>query len=260
MPTLDTDEEIPLTDANTSVVVRVGDTVRRTPGFWTASVHSLLRHLEAVGFEGAPRVLGFDARSREILTFIPGETIPPSLDGYRSDEMLGAVAALLRRCHDATSDFRPSAAAAWRDGVGAPGVTEVMCHNDIAPWNTVVRDGQPVAFIDWDFAAPGRRIWDVAYALWRFAPLYPNQTYGSLPERARRMRLFCDAYGLEDRRGLTAVIEWRQAVHYSTLAAWADAGVPVFERLWREGHGEAMLRDLSWMRSHRAELEQLLTR
>ncbi len=253
------DEEVPLTDANTSVVVRVGNTVRRVPGYWTPAVHGLLRHLEAVGFDGAPRVLGIDARGREMLTFVPGETIPHSLAGYRSDDMLARVAALLRRCHDATANFHPSPSAAWRSGVGAPTAAEVICHNDIAPWNTVVADGQPVAFIDWDFAAPGRRIWDVAYALWRFVPLYPDEVYGDLAERARRIRLFCDAYGLEDRRGLTAVIEWRQAVHYSTLAGWADAGVPVFERLWREGHGEAMLRDVAWMRAHRRELEALLS-
>ena len=255
---IDADEEVPLTDANTSVVVRVGDTVRRLPGYWTPAVHTLLRHLEGVGFDGAPRVLGFDARGREMLTFVPGETIPPSLAGYRSDATLAAVAVLLRHCHDATMGFRPAPSATWRAGVGAPAAAEVICHNDIAPWNTIVADGQPVAFIDWDFAAPGRRIWDVAYALWRFVPLYPDDGYGPLAERARRMDLFCDAYGLEDRRGLTAVIEWRQAVHYGTLAAWAMAGAPVFERLWREGHGEAMLRDLAWMRRHRAELERLL--
>ncbi|MFN8485894.1 MAG: phosphotransferase [Anaerolineae bacterium] len=258
MTILAADEEIPLPDANTSVVVRVGDTVRRVPGYWTPAVHTLLRHLKAAGFEGAPRVLGFDARGREMLTFIPGQTIPPSLTGYRSDATLAAVAALLRCCHDATAEFRPAASAAWRAGVGAPGVIEVMCHNDIAPWNTIVRDGEPVAFIDWDFAAPGRRIWDVAYALWRFVPLYPDASFGSLAERAQRIRLFCDAYGLEDRRGLLAVVEWRQAVHYSTLAAWAESGLPAFERLWREGHGEAMLRDLTWLRTHRVELERLI--
>ena len=53
-------EEIPLADGSMTTVVRVGDTVRRPVGRWTPAVHSLLRHLEAVGFEGAPRVLGFD--------------------------------------------------------------------------------------------------------------------------------------------------------------------------------------------------------
>jgi len=32
-------------------------------------VHSPLRQFEDVGFEGAPRVLGFDDQGREVLTY-----------------------------------------------------------------------------------------------------------------------------------------------------------------------------------------------
>jgi hypothetical protein len=59
----------------TQGVVRVGNTVRRPTGPHTPFVHSLLRHLEEVGFDGAPRVLGIDEQGREILTFIE-ETSP----------------------------------------------------------------------------------------------------------------------------------------------------------------------------------------
>jgi hypothetical protein len=31
-----------------------------------------LRHLERVGFDGAPHVLGIDAQGREVLTYVPG--------------------------------------------------------------------------------------------------------------------------------------------------------------------------------------------
>ena len=56
----------------TPEVVRVGDTVRRTAGPHTPAVHALLRHLEAKGFRGAPRALGFDDRGREILSYVDG--------------------------------------------------------------------------------------------------------------------------------------------------------------------------------------------
>ena len=57
-------EEIPPEGGSMTTVVRVGDTVRRPVGRWTPAVHSLLRHSEEVGFEGAPRVLGFDDQNR----------------------------------------------------------------------------------------------------------------------------------------------------------------------------------------------------
>jgi hypothetical protein len=53
---------------NVSTVVRIGDTARRTTGPWTPAVHALLRYLEVMGFEGAPRVLGIDEQGREMLT------------------------------------------------------------------------------------------------------------------------------------------------------------------------------------------------
>ncbi len=63
-----TQQEIPLLGGNTSTVVRVGDTVRRNAGPWTPAVHALLRHLEYVGFTGAPRALGMDEQGREVLS------------------------------------------------------------------------------------------------------------------------------------------------------------------------------------------------
>lgn len=66
-------QEIPLRGGNVSTVVRVGNTVRRNTGPWTPSVHALLRHLERVGFTGAPRVLGVDEHNREVLSYVEGE-------------------------------------------------------------------------------------------------------------------------------------------------------------------------------------------
>ena len=56
-----------------NTVKRIGDTVRRPVQRWSPAVHSLLRHLEAVGFSGAPRFLGIDELGREILSFVSGE-------------------------------------------------------------------------------------------------------------------------------------------------------------------------------------------
>jgi hypothetical protein len=58
-------------------VVRVGRTVHRRAGPSTPAVHDLLRHLERVGFGGAPRALGTDEDGREVLTYVPGEVAHP---------------------------------------------------------------------------------------------------------------------------------------------------------------------------------------
>jgi hypothetical protein len=158
-------------------VVRVGATVRRATGPWSARVHQLLRHLQAAGFEGAPRFLGVDEQGREALTFIAGEVTtygPPA--GMYTDGALVAAAKLLRRFHEATVDFAPGHLDGWRFQVGAPRAGPVICHNDAGPYNAVYRAGHPIAFIDWDFAAPAPREWDIAYALWRFVPLYDDHT------------------------------------------------------------------------------------
>jgi hypothetical protein len=242
-------------DGNVSEVVRMGDTVRRTAGPWTPAVHALLRHLETRGFEGAPRARGLDDKGREVLTYVQGHTGPASLEDISSDDALVAVAQLVRRYHDTVADFLPPADAAWRFTVGAPRTGDVICHNDLGPWNIVFVGARPVALIDWDFAAPAPRVWDVAYALWRFVPLYGGGEFGTPADHAHRIRLFCHAYGLADRQDLLAVIERRQRALYNTLVAWGHAGAPAFAVMLREGHADGIRDDMAYLRHNRSALE-----
>jgi hypothetical protein len=64
------DEPTPLAGGGRTAVSRYGKVVIRETGPWARSVHSLLLHLQEVGFAGAPRVVGdgFDGQGREILT------------------------------------------------------------------------------------------------------------------------------------------------------------------------------------------------
>ena len=64
-----------LAGGNTTGAVLIGDVVHKQASPWTPTVHALLRHLEDAGFDGAPRALGFDDQGREMLTYLPGETI-----------------------------------------------------------------------------------------------------------------------------------------------------------------------------------------
>lgn len=255
-------EEV-LAGGNVAPVVRVGNTVRRVTGPWTPAVHALLRHLEAVGFDGAPRVLGVDDQGREVLTFVEGEPgIEPLPVTATSDEGLVAMARLIRRYHDAVERFAPPPDASWRLAVGAPTTGDLVCHNDLAPYNTIYRRGAPVALIDWDLAAPAPREWDIAYALWRFVPLYDDaecRSRGLTPEpRGRRIRLFCDAYGLENRAGLLDVVRRRQQAVPDSVQAWAAEGHEGFARMWAEGM-QGPLDDIAYLDEQRDAWERYLT-
>ena len=240
-------------------------------------MHALLRHLEDSAFEGAPRVLGIDGEGRETLSYIEG-FVPYAPDipvEIWSDEALIRTAQIVRSYHEAVRTFEPPAEAQWRFCPGAPRSGEIVCHNDIAPWNTVYRDGVPVAFIDWDFAAPAPAIWDVAYAAWRSVPLYYDGIPGSDSDRGtharilfqetanaeecgRRLRLFCDAYGLDDRSTLLDVIQHRQQVMHDTVRVWGEAGIPGFAELWKTGHAIAPLRDKKFVAAFRDVMESRL--
>jgi hypothetical protein len=248
----------------------VGETVRRATGPWTPAVHSLLRHLQSIGFDGSPRVLGFDEKGREVLTYLHGEagSMMPQPAYMWTDETLAAAARLVRRYHDAVGWFVPPPNAHWQTQTGAPLHDEpsneiIICHNDLAPWNTIFRDESPYALIDWDFAAPGSRLWDVAYAVWRWVPVYSEwkcRVVGAeLPDDyGPRARLFCDAYGLEDRSSLVEVMRLRMRVLSDTIRLRGEAGEPGFAELLRMGYDRLPLQDMEILDEHRAEIERAL--
>lgn len=66
----DKNDELPLEGGRvTEGVIRIGDTVHRPTGPHSDFCHELLLHLEKVNFNSAPRFLGFDEMSREILNY-----------------------------------------------------------------------------------------------------------------------------------------------------------------------------------------------
>lgn len=258
------EEEIVLTGGNVSTVVRVGDTVRRTVGPWSAAVHDLLRHLEARGFTAAPHFLGLDAQSREVLTFLPGEVGRYPLPLYMwADAALVGAARLLRRYHDATVGYTPPDGAHWQMADPDPARHEVICHNDFAPYNLTFVAEQPTGIIDFDFAGPGPRLWDLAYAAYRFVPVSYAAGMAALgladPARqAARLRRFCTAYGDVDPLAVLPWIAARLEQMCVTIRTQATAGHPAFQRQLAEGHLAHYQRELAAFRLHRPALEHML--
>jgi aminoglycoside phosphotransferase (APT) family kinase protein len=224
-------DEVPLGGGwVTAGVVRVGETVRRPAGPNSQLVAALLLHLEAVGFDGAPRFLGYDERGREILQFIEGDVPSDCRSSVWSDEQLAQAARLLRRFHDAT------------EASVLAGDEEVVCHNDFGPWNLVWREGAPVAIVDYDTAAPGRRLDDLGYAAWKFL----NLGLLELPpaDQRRRLHVLAAAYGTAADAELVASIGAAQR-RMRALIESADRNTDALaqhmrEEAWLVQHGAAL--------------------
>lgn len=247
------EREQPLEGGNLDgAVVRVGETVRRTAGPWTPAVHGLLEHLASRSYP-APRAFGTDDEGREILSFVRGECVHPNhLTLIESEAGVRRVGRLIADYHEAQVGFVPPANAQWREeGRDPTGSTEVLAHNDLAPWNLVAGpDGW--TFIDWDLAAPGRRLWDLAWAVHSFVGLWPDSTL-THEQTAARIAAFCDGAHVDgtDRPALLDVVIERTGDHATMLRRRADAGDANFERMVAEGHADVWERGSAHVQTNR---------
>jgi hypothetical protein len=221
----------------TSGVVRVGDTVRRPPGLRAPFVHRLLAHLEESGFEAAPRFLGTDEKGRDIFTFIEGDVPSDCRSIVWGDSQLEAATTLLRRFHDATA------------GSDLAGGEEIVCHNDFGPWNLVWRDELPVAIIDFDDTAPGQRLDDLGYAIWKHLNIGVVDVKPR--EQARRLRLMTAAYGVCASGAVLIAIEraqdrMRQLIEAAPPGDERDDALiqNSRERDWLRANGSLLIRSL----------------
>jgi hypothetical protein len=247
--------------------VRIGQTVRRHAGRSGAAVRQLLLHLEAVGFDGAPRHLGFDEHGREVLSWIAGDVpLPPYPAWSMTDRSLADLGALIRRFHEASASFRPTGAGApavatsWAPDWADPTGGSTICHNDLFPENVVFRDGRVVALIDFAMAAPGRALWDLAIAAEMWCPLGDPARRDQHPvalDGIARFGLLARAYGLDPERAaeLVDVVAEERVHSIANIRAEIAAGNASWIRNWAAAGGdERAAADDAWIAAHRAEL------
>lgn len=242
---------------------RHGDTVQRGTGPGRRNIHALFTHLHERGFNLAPQALAVsDDGEHETLSFLPGDTgYPPLSAELRSDDALDSVASAIRRLHDASQGFVPPEPGRWggHDYAG-PVEPDCVAHLDLAPWNIVFDGSRVVGIIDWDFAAPSSRAWDLAYAAHQFVPFHPTEAlpawgWDTEPDRAARLRLFADAYGPQVTPAeLVDLAAARLLSIGAHIEARVRAGDPAFAVHAAEDHASGYRAAACWILTHRAHL------
>lgn len=238
---------------NSNEVFLQNNTVIRKTGIWSPFIHQLLQYLTANGFDKSPIFIESND-TEERVSYIDGEIGHYPLKSYMmTDDMLIEAAKLLRQFHDITQNFIVPYGAKFFSPSLKQHPEEVICHNDFAPYNLVFREEHIAGIIDFDTAAPATRIWDIAYAVYRFAPLATDDHcrdmgWQTIPNRAQRLRLFCQSYQLDNSTDLIDTVIKR----LSTLIQFIQESnnnlehIPLYER------------DISYIENNKANFETAL--
>jgi aminoglycoside phosphotransferase (APT) family kinase protein len=232
--------------ANAGSVVRQGAHVLRPSNPNTPTIHRFLRALAAAGFRGASVPVAVDPDGRERLEFVEGDVpLVPYAQWVQADRTLASIARLLRHYHDAARTYRPSPDDTWSKEMSDPAGGTVVCHNDVCLENVVFREGEAVALLDFDFAAPGRPEHDLASLARMCVPVDDASCevrFGWVPaDRPRRLRLVADAYGLDSVGRATVLVCLDQAIAEGGrfLQRRVAAGDASFTEMWEAMGGMA---------------------
>nr|WP_314844353.1 phosphotransferase [uncultured Microbacterium sp.] len=225
------DQEERLEGGNAAgLVVRIGDTVRKPFLSTTPATVEFVLDLQDAGLD-LPEPRGRDAVGRQIWEYVPGRLMQ---DDMPTDSVaLQRVGRMIRRIHDAS----PRAGRADDSEVLIPTAgADLICHNDLAPWNLIVGESDRWVFIDWDGAGPSTRLWDLAYAAQSFALLNAEQDPATA---ARRLRALIDGYDADAsmRSELPQAMVDRTRAMFALLRDSHATGREPWGSMFTSGHG-----------------------
>lgn len=231
--------------ANAGEVMRVGDHVLRPSNLHSSSIHRILAAMAEEGFAGASVPVSIDPDGRERLVFIPGDVaIPPYPAWVQSDIALGSITRLIREMHDVSTVVAVGENATWSKEMADPVGGDVFCHNDVCLENVVFRDGVAVGLLDFDFAAPGRREFDLASFARMCVPIDDDESAARLgwtrADRPARLRLVCDEYGFDEegRARLLGCLAESIARGGEFVRRRVEAGEAAFIEMWEAMGGQ----------------------
>jgi len=226
-----------LPGGNVGGAVRIGDTVRRPTGPWTPAVHSLLEFLTN-RVPHIPRVLGYDDRGREVLSYLPGRVVDQQTE-MLSLTQIASVVQWTSSFHLAAEGF--THAGPWRSfAVDHP---SIIGHNDIAPYNVCFDGDDLVGVFDWDLAGPTTPLLELAFIAWNCVPLWRDIG----PElAASRLEVIASAYNDEhDAHQILHAVPQRIRIMLEGIFAGAAAGDEGMANLMAQGEPERSRKPLA---------------
>ena len=251
------------------LIIKKGSHIYRPLNVWSKNVHEFLAYLHKNGFKQCPQFVKVE-NNKEVLMFVEGNVFNYPLKGdIASTEALISATKLLKAFHKVSASYLETLKIneagtlklnnqnqTWMLQSQQP--YEVICHGDFAPYNLALNGKQVVGVFDFDTIHPAPKLWDVAYAIYCFAPFKTNQDdkLGELSDQIARAKIFCDAYELDEMsreklvpmmiKRLTALVE------FMTQAA-ANNDVQFQDNL-NDGHHLAYRNDIRNLQKHEAEI------
>ncbi|NRB15303.1 MAG: aminoglycoside phosphotransferase family protein [Rhizobiales bacterium] len=236
-------------------IVKVGDIVMRPANVWTPTIHQYLEYLHnhQVGF--VPKPISLQGGVEQV-SYVKGEVCNYPLNvEFTAESTLVSAAKLLRKLHDVSASFltQLSGNEIWMLPAIEP--QEVICHADYAPYNVTVKNAQTIGIIDFDTCHPGSRIWDIAYAIYRWAPLNrvgAADSFGTQQQQFVRAKIFLNAYGFS--RAARAEVVATLVIRLQTMVAYiirqAANGDKAFIANIDDGHHIHYRKDIEYIEAN----------
>ena len=241
-------------------IYRVKETVVRPSNKWTKDIHCFLQFLHEEGADFVPKPYGINENKEEILSFLPGDVFNyPLPEKLLSDAMIISASKLLFKFHTYSERYvsRLTNCELWMLPASYP--IEVMCHGDFAPYNVTIVNNEATGIIDFDTLHPGPKMWDITYAIYRWAPFKnPNNTnsHDKLKEQIRKAKLFLDTYGVdtESKSSFVRILMKRLKSLIDFMIHEAGNGNKDFQLNIEEGHLQQYLDDIEYLERNEEEI------
>lgn len=235
-------------------IFRDKELVYRPANEWTRDVHAFLKFLHKNNFNKVPYPYEINEEGQEVVSYVDGKVHNGLLPmEAKSDKALISFAKLLREFHDLGEGYISNLSGKEQWMLPVQTHIETMCHGDLGPYNVTFKGNQVTGLIDFDTLHPGSRLWDIAYALYRWVPLMADrnpENFGSLKDKEKRLDLFINSYGSEliaKDQVLDCVVR-RLDYLVEFMKTEANKGDETFKKNIEEGHLEGYLIDIDYIK------------